>query len=100
MSSTTYRKQNVTRQIDENIWVFGGPVWNDSRLLNGQVVFGPREIRKQIEHLFMGAQLTGDKLSGAEWIWNRRNNQRQNARVQKTTRRINKCPIIIILLVC
>lgn len=72
----TYRKQNITRQIDKHIWVFGGPVRNDGCLFNGQIIFGPCEIRKQIEYLLVGAQLTGDKLSRAEWIWNRWNDQR------------------------
>lgn len=79
----TYREEEIGGQMEKYVRIVGGPMFDDSGLFDGQFTGCPREIREQFVHLLMRAQFASNKLSRAQWIRDRCDNQCYNAWIQE-----------------
>lgn len=58
-------------------------------LFHSQIVPRPGEVAEELRHLFVRAQLSGQKLASAQGKWNARDQQRQKTGIQKAAEREN-----------
>lgn len=78
-------EERVASQIAKDAGVLGVPVRDYLRLVGIEILVRPGKVTEELRQLFLSFQIAAKELSSAQGEGERRDEQRENRRIQKAT---------------